>query len=153
MAESPGETVMMIKVPAVVGKRIRKGRRARGMTQTEFAACCGLSRRHLAAIESGANFSVSALLMIEAALGPVLPRRRKRDPRELFAEALSLPKAKRAQLAGGILASLQGPADPDWEAAWAAEIERRCAAVDAGEVQTSDWNEFRARIEREIFGR
>jgi len=153
MAASPGETVMMIKVPPVVGKRIRKGRCARRMTQVEFAAYCGVSRRHLAAIEAGANFSVRLLVVIEAAIGPVLPRRRKRDPRQLFAEALSLPKAERAQLAGGILASLQGPTDPDWEAAWAAEIERRCAAVDAGEVETSDWNEFRARIEREIFGR
>jgi DNA-directed RNA polymerase subunit N (RpoN/RPB10) len=33
------------------------------------------------------------------------------------------------------------------------EIERRCLAVDAGEAITSDWSEFRTRIEREIFGR
>jgi hypothetical protein len=37
--------------------------------------------------------------------------------------------------------------------AWLDEIERRCAAVDAGEAVTSDWNEFRDRVEREIFGR
>ena len=42
-------------------------------------------------------------------------------------------------------------ADLDQE--WLDEIERRCAAVDAGMATTSDWNEFRARIERDIFGR
>jgi putative addiction module component (TIGR02574 family) len=36
---------------------------------------------------------------------------------------------------------------------WAQEIDRRCAALDKGEAATSDWNEFRARIEREVFGR
>ncbi len=41
----------------------------------------------------------------------------------------------------------------DLDQAWLDEIERRCAAVDAGEVRTSDWSEFRKRIEREIFGR
>jgi hypothetical protein len=39
------------------------------------------------------------------------------------------------------------------EEAWAREIERRCAALDSGEAVTFDWNEFRARIEREVFGR
>ncbi|HVE70412.1 MAG TPA: addiction module protein [Thermoanaerobaculia bacterium] len=39
------------------------------------------------------------------------------------------------------------------DAAWAAEIERRCADVDAGTLATSDWKDVRARIEREIFGR
>jgi hypothetical protein len=37
--------------------------------------------------------------------------------------------------------------------AWSQEIERRCAALDSGEAVTSDWNDFRARIEREVFGR
>jgi len=30
------------------------------------------------------------------------------------------------------------------------EIERRCAAVDAGTMTTSDWEDVRARIERDI---
>ena len=51
---------------------------------------------------------------------------------------------------------MQDPDDPpetDIDDEWAREIERRCAAVDAGEVATSDWNEVRSRIEREIFAR
>jgi hypothetical protein len=39
------------------------------------------------------------------------------------------------------------------DAAWAEEIESRCAAVDAGILPTSDWNEVRARIEHDIFHR
>jgi putative addiction module component (TIGR02574 family) len=45
-----------------------------------------------------------------------------------------------------------GTPEGDVDAAWAAEIERRCAAVDAGLVITSDWEDFRRRIERDIFG-
>ena len=39
------------------------------------------------------------------------------------------------------------------DAAWAREIDRRCEALDTGEAVTSDWNEFRARIERDVFQR
>jgi hypothetical protein len=39
------------------------------------------------------------------------------------------------------------------EEAWTREISRRCAALDNGEAATSDWNDFRARIERDVFGR
>ena len=41
--------------------------------------------------------------------------------------------------------------DADVDAAWAAEIERRCAALDSGQAVTSDWNDVRRRIEKEIF--
>jgi putative addiction module component (TIGR02574 family) len=49
------------------------------------------------------------------------------------------------------LESLDGP-DEDGEEAWAQEIERRCRALDNGEASTASWEEFRARIERDIFG-
>jgi Putative addiction module component len=41
----------------------------------------------------------------------------------------------------------------DIDAAWAEEIESRCAAVDHGTLSTSDWNDVRAEIERDIFYR
>ena len=44
-------------------------------------------------------------------------------------------------------------AEESVDEAWLAEIERRCAALDRGEAVTLDWNEFRARIERDVFGR
>ena len=71
----------------------------------------------------------------------------------LLEQALDLPESDRAKIATRLLQSLDPRAQADVDAAWAAEIERRCAAVDAGEMATHDWNEVRARIERDIFGR
>ena len=71
----------------------------------------------------------------------------------LLDEALKLSDSERAELAARLIQSLDPEADSEVDTAWAAEIERRCAALDAGEAVTSDWSEVRARIEREIFGR
>lgn len=75
------------------------------------------------------------------------------DTATLLEEALRLPEHERAKIATRLLESLNEEAQADVDAAWAVEIERRCAAVDAGELTTSDWKDVRARIEREIFGR
>lgn len=50
------------------------------------------------------------------------------------------------------ISSLDGPADPDAEAAWDAEIEHRIAAIEAGEVGLEPWTDVRRRIEK-ILGR
>ena len=71
----------------------------------------------------------------------------------LLDEALKLSEAERAELAARLIQSLDSEVEPDVDAAWAVEIERRCAALDSGDAVTSDWSEVRARIEREIFGR
>lgn len=77
-----------------------------------------------------------------------------RDTEALLAEVLELPALARAELAARILESLDGPPDAaDVGEAWAREIERRAAAIDNGEVVTSDWDVLRRRIERDIFGR
>lgn len=58
----------------------------------------------------------------------------------LVDEALKLPKEGRAALANQLLLSLEdGEADPEWSRAWAAEIERRSAALADGTATTSDW--------------
>jgi putative addiction module component (TIGR02574 family) len=75
------------------------------------------------------------------------------DTDKLLTIALKLPEHQRAEIAARLLQSLDGPPDEGVDEAWAKEIERRCAALDSGEAVTSDWNEFRVRIEREIFGR
>jgi len=69
-------------------------------------------------------------------------------PNKLLQEALALSSEERAALAGALLASLDGPTDPDVEAAWAAEIERRIAEIDSGAVQPVPWPEARAAILR-----
>ena len=75
------------------------------------------------------------------------------DPTTLLEQALSLPEHDRAEIAARLLESLDLETQGEVDEAWAAEIERRCAAVDAGTLSTSDWKDVRARIEREIFGR
>jgi putative addiction module component (TIGR02574 family) len=56
-------------------------------------------------------------------------------------------------LAAELLASLDGPADPDAEAAWAAEIEGRVDAIEAGAVALEPWEDVKRRIEKDILGR
>jgi putative addiction module component (TIGR02574 family) len=76
-----------------------------------------------------------------------------RATEEVLAEALQLDAHARAELVAELLASLDGPTDPDGEAAWAAEIKRRIAAIESGAMRLEPWDEVKRRIEREILRR
>jgi putative addiction module component (TIGR02574 family) len=68
-------------------------------------------------------------------------------------DALKLPEEDRAEIATRLIASLDAESDESREAvqqAWAAEIERRCEALDAGAVTTRSWEEVRRGIETEL---
>jgi transcriptional regulator with XRE-family HTH domain len=56
------------RLDPALGRTIEAARRKRGVTQVGLAATCGMSRRHLASIEAGANFSVAILLDLARAL-------------------------------------------------------------------------------------
>jgi putative addiction module component (TIGR02574 family) len=71
----------------------------------------------------------------------------------VLADALRLDDDSRAELAAELLASLDGPTDPDAAAAWDAEIERRIEAIEAGQIALEPWDEVKRRIERDILGR
>ena len=71
----------------------------------------------------------------------------------LLADALQLDLKTRADLAAELLASLDGPPDADAEQAWAAEIERRTAGLEAGTEPIESWDDSKRRIERDILGR
>lgn len=71
----------------------------------------------------------------------------------LLEQVLGLGEDDRARIAARLLESLDQADAEGAEEAWAQEIERRCAALDRGEAATSDWSEFRARMERDVFGR
>ncbi len=71
----------------------------------------------------------------------------------ILADALRLAPDARAQLAAELLASLDGPSDPDAEAAWETEIERRVADLEAGRSKLEPWDEVKRRIEKSILGR
>lgn len=65
---------------------------------------------------------------------------------ELLKKALSLPVAKRADLAGSLIESLDETHDPAVEAAWDEEIQRRMADVDSGKVRPTSLDEARRRL-------
>jgi len=71
----------------------------------------------------------------------------------VLADALRLDLDERAELAAELLSSLDGPTDPDADAAWKVEIERRVAAIEAGTVRLEPWEHVKRRIEKEILGR
>ena len=68
-------------------------------------------------------------------------------------DALGLSEQERAEIAVRLIESLDVVSDAEAaevEAAWAAEIERRCAALDAGTTGTTAWEEVRRQIKAEI---
>ena len=65
---------------------------------------------------------------------------------EVRSDALNLPESERAELAHDLMASLDGPAEPDAENAWDAEILRRLAEIDSGTAELIDREEFRRRL-------
>jgi putative addiction module component (TIGR02574 family) len=71
----------------------------------------------------------------------------------VLADALRLEPEARAEIAAELLASLDGPADPDADAAWSEEIEKRIAAIEAGTMKLESWDDVKRRISEEILGR
>lgn len=69
-----------------------------------------------------------------------------RKLQELFREATELPERDRAELAGLLIDSLEAEPEPNVEAAWAEEVERRIRQVDAGEVEMIPWEQVRAEL-------
>src|ERR1700682_4014504 len=52
----------------MLGETVRSTRIRRGLTQAKLARLASVSRRHLAALEKGANVSVNVLLKVAAVL-------------------------------------------------------------------------------------
>jgi putative addiction module component (TIGR02574 family) len=69
-----------------------------------------------------------------------------KSARELFEEAMRLDPKERVALTGYLIESLDPGADEGVEQVWVAEIERRMAEMDTGEVQSVSWDELRARL-------
>ena len=64
----------------------------------------------------------------------------------LLRQALTLDDEGRAAIAGALIESLHGEADPGAEAAWDREIERRVRQIDDGTVKMTPWSEVRKRL-------
>ena len=65
---------------------------------------------------------------------------------ELSQRARALAPEDRARLAEELLASLEGDVDPEFEAAWDAELRRRVAEIDSGAVKLVPADEVFARV-------
>jgi putative addiction module component (TIGR02574 family) len=65
-------------------------------------------------------------------------------------EAMALDPADRLRLAAELIDSVEGAENPEWSAAWSAEIQRRTADADAraarGEPRGVLWEDVRARV-------
>lgn len=73
----------------------------------------------------------------------------KSSHKKVVEEALRLPVAARAALAGHLIESLDESVDEDAELAWDKEIARRIADLDKGKIKTIPWSVAR----RQILGR
>ena len=69
---------------------------------------------------------------------------------QIIRDALELSDSERATLAGLLIESLEVAQDvnPDVEAAWVAEAERRWQEIESGAVKTIPWEEVRAKLFR-----
>lgn len=72
---------------------------------------------------------------------------------EVLQQALQLSTEDRARIAAELLASVDGPPDPDADAAWATEIERRARRALAGQSTGTDWETVKKRVEDSLRGR
>ena len=72
---------------------------------------------------------------------------------DVFDAALALSEEDRAALAERLVESLDGDADPDAEAAWAVEIERRLANIEAGQSKAVPMDDAIGRLHRAALGR
>jgi putative addiction module component (TIGR02574 family) len=69
---------------------------------------------------------------------------------KILQDVLHLTEEERAEIAARLLESLDEGPEVGVDEAWASEIERRCALLDAGQAVTSDWNVVRQRIEAQL---
>jgi putative addiction module component (TIGR02574 family) len=71
--------------------------------------------------------------------------------RDLLDVLKQLPPSERAAITNELLLSLEEEEfDPDCETAWAAEIERRMAAVDKGEFSAQPWRKAIEAIRKSL---
>lgn len=69
-----------------------------------------------------------------------------KSARELFEEAMRLDPRERATLMRLLVDSLDAESEEGAEEVWRAEIERRIAELDSGQIQAVSWEELRARL-------
>lgn len=69
------------------------------------------------------------------------------DIERILKEAKALPESDRARLAQELVATLDGPADPDAAAAWDSELEKRLSDLRSGNAELLSREEFNRRLD------
>ena len=73
-----------------------------------------------------------------------------RELERLRKQMLELPANERAELAHDLVASLDGPADPQAAQEWDAEIQRRMDEIEAGAANLVERKEFARRMRERL---
>ena len=71
---------------------------------------------------------------------------------DIFKGALDLNERDRATLAGLLIESLEEGIDDELESVWRAEVARRTAELDSGNVKAIDWEDVKARLLKKSYG-
>ncbi|MBB3208735.1 MULTISPECIES: addiction module protein [Pirellulaceae] len=71
---------------------------------------------------------------------------------QLLATALGMPESDRATLAASLLRSLDPADDPQADAAWAAEIQRRIESIDNGTAELRPWDDVMSEMRQRRSG-
>lgn len=66
--------------------------------------------------------------------------------RDIFSAALDLSQADRLELASRLIASVDGPDEPEWEAAWEEEVDRREHVPPVAREPGAPWSQVRGRV-------
>ena len=72
--------------------------------------------------------------------------------KEVIEKALELDEQDRAEVVAALLESLEVEENPEEEAAFVAELERRAAEMESGAVKGIPWEELWAELQRERGG-
>ena len=82
----------------------------------------------------------------------MMVRMQNADLNSVLADAERLSDEDRIRLTQRLLSALDGPPDPQAEADWSAEIARRSAEIERGEVTPIPWSELREAVTRKLGG-
>ena len=68
------------------------------------------------------------------------------QPKQILDIALTLPESDRAGIAASLIRSLDDAPDPEANAKWASEIERRIRSIDNGSAELEAWDAVMAKM-------
>jgi hypothetical protein len=66
---------------------------------------------------------------------------------DIYSAALLLPEAQRLELASRLIASVDGPGDPEWEDEWMDEIDGRARQATGADAP---WPQVRERLQARL---